>query len=243
MSKRKSKVQYRKELATVYRILQPYLDRDKFVTAKSWREYPEAFYVGVDSPFLEETKSPPFATVLVNWKAVWELIRARVVFVITESGIDKQLSKEVLEALANEEADASLYRVLLLLPAKFDMALAQLLRESELGLASSRMKERGLKPPSLTHLAEEILDPEKRAIKARLGVKKGRTSTFCSKMEYERILNFATAHLITAGKSVTLGGIAEVLCETRSDVKIDERMIRRWNTEFGINWKEFKKMA
>jgi hypothetical protein len=237
----KNKVEYWLELIEIHRMLRPYVDRDKFLIAKSWRDYPEAFNIGTGSPLLQDTNSLPFGTVRVNWRPLWEVIRSFCLRMISQAGVHRHESKEFIEGLASEQADAILYLVLLFLPEKFDSALAQLLQECTYISTSSHMRTLGIKPPSLTQLAEKILDAERKAIKTRLEVKRGRKSTFLSTREYRRGLSHAKAKLISNGRAITLGGIAEVLGEFLPDASIDERMIRRWNRQFGIHWKQFKK--
>jgi hypothetical protein len=115
--------------------------------------------------------------------------------------------------------------------------MTQMCAEATLGLFKTRATIKRRQLPELAKFAEAIVEPEKEAIKDRLQISAGPRARFLHRSHYEGDLEDAAQSLVDEGRPVTLGNIAEKLSSEKEF--IDERVIRRWNEKYGVDWKVF----
>jgi hypothetical protein len=147
-------------------------------------------------------------------------------------------SEDEKQRLATMAANAAVFHVLEFLPEKIDRSLEHLCWEAFIGFLKRRSVLRRV-DLSLAQPVESIVRAEEKAIKARLNVRTGPVPAFLDRDHYENVLLEAIAQLQSSGEVITQGSVAQQLAESRSDSTIDERMIRRWNAEYGVKWKTF----
>jgi len=164
----------------------------------------------------------------------WEVISGKILEMLPAK--DSASKSENVETLRLGLA----MHVLEYLPEKFDAALNELCQEAILHFMKEAGIVKGYKPPPLARLADAIVSLEAKAIRSRLGIQEGPASLFIHRSHYEKVLTEAITRLLADGEQVTQERVAEKLNETLGDPTIDERMIRRWNREYGVDWKEFK---
>lgn len=168
----------------------------------------------------------------------WEGIRGVLaeMFRRPMSGNLTEEEKTRLSTLAAEEAAS---HVLEFMPEKIERAVQQLCLEALIVLLKGRSVVRSLPLPGLADTVQQLVRDEGEAIKARLCVHPGPTAFFLNGNHYENVLRQAAANVMSRGEKITQATVAEELARSRRDATIDERMIRRWNSEYGLNWKVF----
>lgn len=152
-------------------------------------------------------------------------------------------SEEVKQRISKAAADEAVLHVLEFLPEKIDAALEQLCQEAVIGFFKRRSVIRRIGLPSLAQTVESIVQSEEEAIKARLNIRTGPVPAFLNRDHYENVLLGAAGDILSSGGEVTQRTIADQLAkrqaEVEAEVTIEERMIRRWNREFGLDWRHF----
>lgn len=220
-----SKHQYREQ--TLVENLQRYTDHERFSVSKPLVEAPNLFLVlGIGRPC---------CAVEVNWEAVQEVLLNKLRVLLPESDVVKD------DSTRRPIAEVAMYHVLEFLPQKLDSALDQMADEALLALIRIRAIDLGLQAPPLADLAERIVEAEEQAVKDRIGVCEGPQSFFMHRSHYEIALEEAMTALLAEGEVITQGNVAQKFAEKRPDASIDERNIRRWNEEYGSDWKAIKK--
>lgn len=220
-----SKQQYREQ--RFVHNLQRYNDCETFNVSSPIVEAPNLFLV-------LGTRRPCCA-VEVNWEAVQKVLLNKLRVLLPESAVVKDDSNR------RPIAEVAMYHVLEFLPQKFDSALEQMADEALLALLRIRAIDLGIQAPPLADLAERIVEAEVQAVKDRIGVCEGPQGFFLHRSHYEIALEEAMTALLAEGKSITQGNVAQKFAENRPDASIDERNIRRWNEEYGSDWKAIKK--
>jgi hypothetical protein len=228
-------------------------DVQKFLwaDADSLEGLPQLFHVASESG----TCGP----VRVNWE------RVRVALVaaareLCEHRLGRGLTVEEVARVTKRITTKNLLYVVEFLPASFDSALKRLcfealvasLNEGTVKLPDDEQDEcskaliarlkTSTRQPGLAGVVDIILRPEEESIKSRLEIRRGPRPRFRSKNEYEVVLRDAMNQIIAEGQRITYENVAGKIDKDRADA-IDERVIRRWNTEFDVNWKAKKKAA
>jgi hypothetical protein len=244
-----------KKLERLRRNLSRYVDYDvqKFLwaDAKSLEGLPQLFHVAAESGAC--------CAVRVNWETV------RVALVATarelcEHRLRRRLTEEEVARVTKRITTKNLLHVVEFLPTSFDSALMRLcfealiasLNEGAVKLPDDEQDEcskaliarlkTSTRQPGLAGVVDMILRPEEESIKSRLEIRRGPRPRFRNMNEYEMVLRDAMNQILSEGQRITYGNVAGKIDKDRADA-IDERVIRRWNTEFDINWKAKKKAA
>lgn len=206
--------------------LSRYADYDDFTFAHTdcTQEFPRG-------PVQIVVRGRTCGTIEMDWETV--------VDVLSETFNRREWDRSVDEKkrLATMAANAAVFHVLEFLPEKIDRALEQLCGEAFIGLLKRRSVLRRV-DLSLAQEVESIVRAEEKAIKARLNIRTGPVPEFLDRDHYESVLLEAIAQLQSSGKAITQELVAEQLAETRSTT-INDRMIRRWNNEYGVDWETF----
>lgn len=207
-----------------YRRLSRYGDYDHFTFAHTdcVQEFPHG-------PVQIMVRGRACGTVAMDWESVVDVLSE----MFNRREWDQ--SEDEKQRLASVAADAAVLHVLEFLPEKLDRALEQLCWEAAVAFLKRKSVLRGV-GLSLAPAVERIVRDEEDAIKARLNIRTGPVPTFLDRDHYEDVLLEAISQLQSSGKAITQGSVAQQLAETRSDSTIDDRMIRRWNTEYGVKW-------
>lgn len=144
--------------------------------------------------------------------------------------------ERVLEAKSIRTRDA-LFHVLEFLPEVIDAAIVNLYLEAFILVAVNHGS------PRARAIVEAVARMDYDARIKRLGIHEGPKARFQNRREYENELKQAAHGLLREGREITQDRIGEKLSagSTGSSELLDGRMIRKWNTEFGVNWKSFIK--
>lgn len=219
-----------------------YRERDLHDHLKRYADYDSNRLLAVNS--VEDFPSGPFqvrvgehicGAVMVNWQPIHQVLTE--MFELPESDTPYEQRRRMSEAAAT----TAILHVAEFLPEKFDAAMTQMCEEATFNLLKTRATIKRVRLPSLTKFAEPIGEREKDAIKERLQISAGPSARFLHRSHYEGVLEDAAQSLVDEGKPVTLGNIAEKLSSEKEF--IDERVIRRWNEEFGVSWKVFARQS
>jgi len=214
-------------------------DADKFRAAE---HLPRVFHCGV-------VAKRACCTVVVNWDVVAEMMstvyqtlaqRSEQWQSATESEVKKVKTSNKSLGLAT-----AFTHVLPHLPRRFNQSLLQLCFEAA-GVTIQKMSLMGSPSSagekfSVRELVDTLLKVQEFTIKGDLEIYGGPTPRFRDKTEYEQSLQAAAVSVLKEGKKLTQGSIAEELTKGCSDATLDEDTIKRWNKDFGVNWKAFKK--
>jgi hypothetical protein len=220
--KRISKTEYRER--ELHDHLKRYADYDSLLASGSFKDFPHG-------PFQVRVGEHICAAVMVNWQPIRQVLTE--MFELPESDTPYEQRRRMSEAAAT----TALLHVAEFLPEKFDAAMTQMCEEAKLGLFKTRATIKRVQLPGLAKFAEDIVEREKEAIKDRLQISAGPSARFLHRGHYEADLEDAAQSLVDEGKPVTLGNIAEKLSSEKEF--IDERVIRRWNDKYGVDWKSF----
>lgn len=216
-------------------------DSDKFWTAdsESLEGLPQIFHVIGDSGLA-------CCAVLINWLQVRASLKDMCEGLMRRSKV-WQSATEDERSRATAEAERTATRALLhfleFLPSRFDLSVARLCWEAIVADRHAISWERGDRMRwSLRKEVDAALKFEEQAIKNQLRIHEGPTPAFLHRSQYEKALKGAIEKIQAADQQVTLETVAQEFGEKREDA-VDESTIRRWNKEFGVNWKEFKRQS
>jgi len=93
-------------------------------------------------------------------------------------------------------------------------------------------------------MADMLVSAHRKEIGQQLGVRRGRSRLFRDKAQYEGTLSDARARILARGLRVTQEAVAETFAEMSARFSnCDDRMIRQWNNEFGLDWPSFVRGA
>lgn len=220
-----SKAVYREH--QVIRRLLRYIDRHRVVgllDTKGIEGFPRVFFASAEGHRAVK--------VTVDWLGVIAGLENAIDILAT--GRSAHLTAERLAEVKRFRSTQAAFYVLEFLPEAIDSALSNLYVE-----AFTKISVEQGRPGARTGV--EILasmDYEHRV--QRLGIREGPKARFEHRSQYENVLKNAMQDLLSEGEEITQEAVAGKLTEESQDA-LDQRMIRRWNKEFGVNWKMFVK--
>ena len=174
------------------------------------------------------------ANVTVDWSGVRAGLEAA--FDTLATGRAPHLSGERLSQIKRFRATEAALYILEFLPEVIDSALNQLYLEAWMKV--SVQAGRPWARPGIEILSK--MDYSARV--QRLGIQEGPRARFQHRSQYEAALTKAIADLISDNQETTQDAVASKLSVECEEV-LDSRELRRWNKEFGVNWKTFVKHA
>jgi len=213
------------------RLLARYTDRERVLNVtrmNSVADLPDDFYA--------EAEGIPVCRVSVNWLGIKRATSKVIRETMQNTGSDAEHTPESLERTIDFAASSATLYIFHFMPEVLDLALTRLCHEAQMA-RPALMGSDGIKSRAKTLTATEY-----EATLRRLEVHEGPHPIFRHRSQYEDALKTAIAEVLADGEKITQGTVAGKLGKDK-DNSIDERVIRRWNTEFGINWKGFVKEA
>lgn len=213
------------------RLLERYTDRERVLNVTridSVADLADTFYAQADGV--------PVCRVSVNWKTIKRAILKMIHGMAQTTGREHELTPERLATTIDGAATSATLYVYHFMPEVLDLALSRLCFEAHM-VRSTHITRKGI-----TKAVKTLTNLDYEATLRRLEIHEGPRPTFRHRSQYEQALKKAVADLLADGEKITQGKVAGKLGKDKTD-SIDERVIRRWNTEFGINWKRFVKDA
>jgi len=213
------------------RLLARYTDRERVLNLTRMNSVADL----ADS-FYSQAEGIPVCKVSVNWLGIKRAILKSIREIAQRSGREGEVTSERLERTIDFAASSATLYVFHFMPEVLDLALSRLCLEAQMA-RPAHIGSEGIKSR-----VETLAKIEYEATLRRLEVHEGPRPTFRHRSQYEHALQTAISDVLADGEKITQGTVAEKLGKDKED-PIDERVIRRWNTEFGIDWKGFVKEA
>ena len=230
--KRKTKTKVSKTTYREYELLRrlrSYRDQDRVLKLLDQNEMTE-----FPREFVASAEGYPALRVTIDWLGVRSGLE-RWIDILT-SGRSSNLTAEKLSQIKKYRSTGAALYVLEFLPEVVGSALANLYHEAYTKVSAD-------KGSSWARTGAEVLGKfEYQARMERLEIHEGPKARFRHRSEYETALDKAIDLLVREGRKVTQENVAEKLAVGSNDA-IDLRVIRRWNKEFGVNWKMLVKQA
>jgi hypothetical protein len=212
-------------------LLARYTDRERVLNVtrmNSVADLPDEFYA--------QAAGIPACKVSVNWLGIKRATSKVIREIAQRAGREAELTPERLERNIDVVASSATLYVFHFLPEVFDLALYRLCHEALMAIPAHKGRH------WIKSSAKGLVKRDYEATLRRLEVHEGPRPTFRHRSQYEDALRTAIAEVLADGEKATQGAVAGKLGKDKGD-PIDERVVRRWNTEFGINWKGFVKAA
>jgi hypothetical protein len=172
--------------------------------------------------------------VTINWLGVKAGLEASI-DTLAQGRASHLTVKRLGEIRRYRATNAALY-ILEFLPEVIDSAIANLYLEAFLKLSVDARR------PLARSTAEVLSKMDYEARVKRLGIHEGPKPRFQHRSQYEAALTKAIYELLREGRDITQETVADKL-SVESEDPLDARVIRRWNGEFGVNWKVIVKRA
>jgi hypothetical protein len=214
------------------RLLARYTDRERVLNVTRMNSVAD-----LADEFYAQAEGIPVCKVSVNWLGIQRAILKAIREIAQRSGREGEVTTpERLEQTIDFAASSATLYVFHFMPEVLDLALSRLCLEAQMA-RPAHIRSEGIKSR-----VETLARIEYEATLRRLEVHEGRRPSFRHRSEYEHALITAISEILAEGERVTQGAVAGKFGKDKED-SIDERNIRRWNTEFGVNWKPFVKKA
>jgi len=172
--------------------------------------------------------------VTVDWLGVRAGLEASIDTLST--GRTAHVTPEKLSEMKRFRSKEAVFYVLEFLPEVIESALGNLYVEAFLKVSV----DHGSKMARSTVEVLAKMDYEARL--RRLELHEGPKPRFQHRSQYEAALKEVMHELLSEERKITQETVAEKLTRNSED-SIDVRVIRRWNTEFGVNWKALVKQV
>ena len=213
------------------RLLDRYTDRERvlnFARFDSVADLPDDFYAQADGI--------PVCRVSVDWPAIKRAILKMIHEMAQKVSKEDELIAERMRGTIDSVASSATLHVFFSMPEVLDLALSRLCLEAQMARSAHIGSE------WITEAVKTLTKLDYKATLRRLDVHEGPRPTFLHKSHYEHALKKAIAELLADGEKITQGAVAGKLGKDKRN-SIDERVIRTWNNEFGIDWRGFVKEA
>jgi hypothetical protein len=213
------------------RLLARYTDRERVLNVtrmNSVADLPDDFYA--------EAEGIPVCRVSVNWLGIKRATSKVIREIAQRAGREAELTPERLERNIDVVASSATLYVFHFMPEVFDLALYRLCHEALMAIPAHKGRH------WIKSSAKGLVKRDYEATLRRLEVHEGPRPTFRHRSQYEHALKTAIAEILADGEKITQNSVAGKLGKDQPEL-IDDRVIRHWNTEFGVNWKGFVKEA
>jgi hypothetical protein len=184
--------------------------------------------------FVAKAEQREACKVEIDWLSIKQSLANVVIEMIRKAGRESELPDLAKRGTIDRASTTPLLYILEFLPEVFDLALSGLCHEAM--MARSVPLGREYVKLSVEILAKMDYDARMR----RLEIHEGRRPKWRHRSQYEGALKEAIREVIKDGTKVTQDAVADKLGNGRNE-PIDKRVIRNWNTEFGVNWKALVK--